>query len=94
MLRIADRPAAHAGPQLHKFDGDQCRQTIASFPIDYHVRCGLPAASESAIACRSFSKLLDFRHLKSIESSLDYLTTIALFFRAGLPMKLIKRSKL
>jgi hypothetical protein len=87
MLRIADRPAAHAGLQLHKFDGDQRRQTIACFPIDYHVRCGLPTTSESAIACRSISKLLHFRHLKSIEFNHD-----CAFFRAGLPMGLIKLS--
>jgi hypothetical protein len=68
MMRIADRPAAHAGPQLHKFDGN--RRTIARFPIDYYVRCGLPTAAESAIACDSFSRLVNFGHLKSIESFL------------------------
>jgi hypothetical protein len=51
MLRIADRPAAHPGPQLHKFDGNyDRRRTIARFS-DYHVRCGLPTADESVIGC-------------------------------------------
>lgn len=73
MLRIADRPAAHAGPQLHKFDGNQHRRRIIPrFPIVYPVRCG-------AIAWETFSKIIVFRHLKSIESFYDYLTTIAIF---------------
>lgn len=42
MLRIADRPAAYAGPQLHEFDGNHHRcGMIARFPIDYRVRSGL-----------------------------------------------------
>ena len=68
MLRITDRPPAHAGPQLHKFDGNQRRRrTSTSFLIDYHVPSGLTTTAESAIAFGSFSRLLDFRHLKSIE---------------------------
>ena len=67
MLRIADRPAAHAGPQLIEFDGNHHqRRTIARFPIDYHVRCNLPTAAESLIACGPFSRFLDFRHFKSL----------------------------
>src|SRR5271169_3121972 len=42
MLRIADRPAAHAGAQLHKFDGsrrgEKCR-SIATLPIDHEAGC-------------------------------------------------------
>lgn len=80
MLRIADRPAAHAGPQLHEFDGNQHRcGMIARFPTDYRVRSGLLPTAEFAIGCGSFSRLLGFRHLKSIESFLNYLATIALF---------------
>lgn len=78
MLRIADRPAAHAGPQLHKLDGNSDRSRMR-FPIVYHVWCGLPTAAESTIAYRSFSRLLVFLHLKSIETFLNYLSTIALF---------------
>jgi hypothetical protein len=48
MLRIADRPAAHAGAQLHKFDGNRRRRrTIATFPIHYDVRCGRLARLEN-----------------------------------------------
>lgn len=47
--------------------------------LDYHVLRDIPAAVESAIACASFSILVDFSHLKSIESSLYYLDTIAIF---------------
>jgi hypothetical protein len=80
MLRVADRPAAHAGPQLHKFDGSEHRSgTIARFPMDYHVQCGLPTAAEAAIACGFFSILIDFGHLKSIELFLHYLATIVIF---------------
>ena len=48
MLRIADRPAAHAGPQLHKFDGNQDRRRTR-FPIDFHEWRRLPTATESVI---------------------------------------------
>ncbi len=80
MLRIAERPAAHVRPQLHEFDGNHHRRrTIGSFPIDYQLRCGCQTADESAIVRGSFSRLLDFRHPKVIESFSDYLATIALF---------------
>ena len=68
MLRIADRPAAHAGAQLHKVDGNrrgEWRGTTTTFPIGYEVGCGLLATAEPAIVCGSFNRLGDFGHFQS-----------------------------
>lgn len=79
MSRIADRPATHAGPQLHEFDGNRHRRTDARFPIDYYVRWDLPAAFEFAIGCGLFSRHEVFHHFKSMDPFFNYLAKIVLF---------------
>ncbi len=63
MSRIADRPAAHAGAQLHKFYLNRRGEhhgIIATLLTE--VGRGLSPAADHANACGSFSRPGDFGH--------------------------------
>ena len=67
VLRIADRPAAHAGAQLVKPDRNrrgEGHETIATRPINSEVPCSVQPAAELALGSL---RLGDFGHFSSAQ---------------------------
>ena len=58
LLRIADRPTAHTGANLHEFDRNPRRERrgiIRALPIDNEFGTRLPPTAEPAIVWESFN---------------------------------------